>query len=248
MKKHAIATAAVISCLALAGCGNDTPKTASETELTTESITQTEAVKQTETEAITVTTTTPPTEAQDEIMEITMDNIDEIFSLDITSKENYEEYNPLFLYCQYSKPEEMDLRTVLYHGIGDEYNYSINEIDEEELLASGLNIEGVNSVGAVKIEKDKLNEYLVKKTGLTIDEFENADMKYTYVSDYDAYYGYRATDTIIQPIDFSSVEMEDGIYSAVYTTYDLATFSQITCRVKFKVNDGILQFISNEKI
>lgn len=247
MKKHVIATAAVMSCLALAGCGNDTPETASETELTTESLTQTEAVKQTETEATTASTTTPPTEAQDEIMEITMDNIDEIFSLDITSKENYEEYNPLFLYCQYSKPEEMDLRTVLYHGIGEDYNYNTSELSEEELLDFGISAEGHDIVGIVKIPKDKLNEYLVKKTGLTIDEFENTDMKLKYYEKYDAYYSYQATDTILQPIQFTSVEMNDDVYTAVYTIYPQTEYSE-TCQVKFKVNDGILQFISNEKI
>lgn len=247
MKKYPIT---LIFCLLLAvtGCGNDEPTATTETTVPTETTQTAAEITEAPTTITTiVTTVTKQPETTEKVMEVTMDNIDEIFSLEYPT-DNYENYNPLFLYCFYDKPSEMDLKTVLYHGMGEEYNYRSNELSEEELLNVGMGIGGVEIVGAVKIPKDKLNEYLLKKTGLTIDEFDNTDMKFEYNEQYDAYYGYCASDTILQPIDFISVEMNDDVYTAVYTTMGPLTFSDITCEVKFKVNDGVVQFISNKQI
>ncbi len=244
MKKYPLI---LISCLLLAvtGCGNDEPTATTETTVPTET---TQAVTETTVLTTKATTVTVP-ETTEKAMEVTMDNINEMFSFEHYDK-NYEDFNPLFLYCFYDKPSEMDLRTILYHGIGDEYCYNITEISEEEIVNAGLGVEGVEAIGAVKIPKDKLNEYMKKKTGLTVDEFENTDMKLKYIEQYDAYYSYRASDAIIRPLNFISVEMNDDIYTAVYTTQDYITYSDsdLTCEVKFKVNDGVVQFISNKQI
>lgn len=242
MKKYPVI---LISCLLLAvtGCGNDKPTATTETTVPTET---TQAVTETTVLTTKATTVTVP-ETTEKAMEVTMDNINEMFSFEHYDK-NYEDFNPLFLYCFYDKPSEMDLRTVLYHGMGEDYNYYSNELSEEELLELGINPGYDDIIGIVKIPKDKLNEYLKKKTGLTIDEFDNTDMKLKYYENYDAYYSYKATDTILQPIDFISVEMNDDVYTAVYTTKDSLTYSDITCQVKFKVNDGVIQFISNKQI
>lgn len=243
MKKYPLIIALCI-LLAATACGNDIPVAKTETTVPIET---TQAVTET-TEAVTTTTETEP-ETTEKAMEVTMDNIKEMFSYDCPTQ-NSEQYNLFFLYCFYSKPAEMDLKTVLYHGISDDDNDNITGISEEEILSAGLSLEIVESIPAVKIEKDRMNNYLLKKTGLTVDEFENTDMKFKYVEQYDAYYGIMATDTILQPVEFISVEMNDDIYTAVYTTQDYITYSDsdITCQVKFKVNDGVLQFISNNKI
>ena len=244
MKKYPLI---LISCLLLAatGCGNDEPTATTETTVPTET---TQAVTETTVLTTKATTVTVP-ETTEKAMEVTMDNINEMFSFDFPTQ-NSEKYNLFFLYCFYNKPEEMDLKTVLYHGISDDDNDNITEISDEEILSAGLSPEIIESIPAVKIESDRMNDYLLKKTGLTADEFENTDMKVKYVEKYDAYYGIMATDTILQPVEFISVEMNDDIYTAVYTTKDYITYSDsdITCEVKFKVNDGVLQFISNKQI
>ncbi len=206
--------------LAITGCANDNSTVSTETTVVTEQ-----------------------SETDQSVMEINMDNINDVFSLDYPP-ENYENYNPLFLYCYYDKPSEMDLRTILYYGMGEDYNYNVNELSEEELHDLGISVDGEQIVGLVKIPKDKLNDYLVKKTGLTIDEFENNDIELEYYEQYDAYYGYRASDNIVMPIQFTSVEMNDDVYTAGYTVDGNPSI----CQVKFKVNDGVLQFISNHKI
>ena len=245
MKKS---TLILVSCLLLAftGCDNDEPTPTAETSSQTEATQEVTEI----TEAATVTddTVAEQPETTEKAMEVTMDNIDEIFSFDDSGENYYENFNCLFLFCFYDKPSEMDLNTILYHGLGKDYNYSADELSEDEILAAGLNIEGVENVGAVKIPKDKLDDYLMKKTGLKTGEFDNNDMKLKYNEQYDAYYNYCASDTILQPIEFESVEMNGDVYTAVYKSMDMLTGSEITCQVQFKVNDGILQFISNKQL
>ena len=96
MKKS---TLVFLSCFLLfaTACGNDEQSVQKESEVTTE-ITETEQETTiTETEEITEIKATEATEKE---MEITMDNIAEVFSLEYPT-ENYENYNPLFLYCFY---------------------------------------------------------------------------------------------------------------------------------------------------
>ncbi|MBQ3567040.1 MAG: hypothetical protein IJA12_07665 [Oscillospiraceae bacterium] len=248
MKKYPliIALSLLLVVTACGVCDNDNPTVTTETTVQTET-TQTTSETTTIVTTTKATTVTEQPETTEKTMEVTMDNINEIFSYEYYDG-NYEDFNRLFLYCFYDKPSEMDLRTILYHGMGKDFNNTMNELSEEEILSAGLDIEAVETMGAIKIPKDTLNDYLKKKTGLTIDEFENIDMKLKYNEQYDAYYGYRSTDTILQPINFKSVEMNGDVYTAVYIARDPIKYSEITCQVKFKVNDGVLQFISNKKI
>ena len=243
-------TLILVSCLLLAftGCDNDEPATVAETSSQTEATQEITEITEAPATTAVITTVTKQPETTEKAMEVTMDNIDEIFSFNYPEENYYENLNRLFLFCFYDKPSEMDLRTILYHGLGKDYNYSVDELSEDEILAAGLNTEGVEHVGAIKIPKDKHDDYLMKKTGLKIDEFDNIDMKLKYNEQYDAYYGYRSTDTILQPLEFESVEMNGDVYIAVYKSMDMLTCSEITCQVQFKVNDGILQFISNKQI
>lgn len=172
-------------------------------------------------------------------LEITLDNIDSLFTL---SYEN--EFNNLFLACQYNKPSEIDLDTILYHGLGDSNNKFTSE--ECSLLNTYFDSDIVEHIGLTKIKESELNNYLKNKTGLKINEFNN-NLNYIYIDKYKAYYRYSKTDTIaIIDFHFTNVEKsDDNIYTAIYIRDNVENTKY---EVKFKVNNGVLQFISNKEM
>lgn len=172
-------------------------------------------------------------------LEITLDNIDSLFTL---SYEN--EFNNLFLACQYNKPSEIDLDTILYHGLGNSNNKFTSE--ECSLLNTYFDSDIVEHIGLTKIKESELNNYLKNKTGLKINEFNN-NLNYIYIDKYKAYYRYSKTDTIaIIDFHFTNVEKsDDNIYTAIYIRDNVENTKY---EVKFKVNNGVLQFISNKEM
>ncbi len=179
-----------------------------------------------------------------EEIEITLDNIDNYFSGDYTNID-FLEFNNLFLACQYEKPSEIDLNTILYHGLGTLSNDITSE--ERETLNNYFDSDIIEKVGLTKISESELNDYLKNKIGLKIGEFNGA-LNYIYVEKYKAYYRYHKTDTILIPesdLDFKSVEKtDDNLYKVVYTRN---SEKNIEYEVKFKVVNGVLQFLSNKE-
>lgn len=179
-----------------------------------------------------------------EEIEITLDNIDNYFSGDYTNID-FLEFNNLFLACQYEKPSEIDLNTILYHGLGTISNDITSE--ERETLNNYFDSDIIEKVGLTKISESELNDYLKNKIGLKIGEFNGA-LNYIYVEKYKAYYRYHKTDTILIPetdLDFKSVEKtDDNLYKVVYTRN---SEKNIEYEVKFKVVNGVLQFLSNKE-
>ncbi len=179
-----------------------------------------------------------------EEIEITLDNIDNYFSTDYTNID-FLEFNNLFLACQYEKPSEIDLNTILYHGLGTLSNDITSE--ERETLNNYFDSDIIEKVGLTKISESELNDYLKNKIGLKIGEFNGA-LNYIYVEKYKAYYRYHKTDTILIPesdLDFKSVEKtDDNLYKVVYTRN---SEKNIEYEVKFKVVNGVLQFLSNKE-
>lgn len=180
-----------------------------------------------------------------EEIEITLDNIDNYFSGDYTNID-FLEFNNLFLACQYEKPSEIDLNTILYHGLGTLSNNDISS-EERETLNNYFDSDIIEKVGLTKISESELNNYLKNKIGLKLDEF-NCDLNYIYVDKYKAYYRYHKTDTILIPesdLNFKSVEKSnDNLYKVVYTR---DSEKNIEYEVKFKVVNGVLQFLSNKE-
>ena len=179
-----------------------------------------------------------------EEIEITLDNIYNYFSTDYTNID-FLEFNNLFLACQYEKPSEIDLNTILYHGLGTISNDITSE--ERETLNNYFDSDIIEKVGLTKISESELNDYLKNKIGLKIGEFNGA-LNYIYVEKYKAYYRYHKTDTILIPetdLDFKSVEKtDDNLYKVVYTRN---SEKNIEYEVKFKVVNGVLQFLSNKE-
>lgn len=179
-----------------------------------------------------------------EEIEITLDNIYNYFSTDYTNID-FLEFNNLFLACQYEKPSEIDLNTILYHGLGTLSNDITSE--ERETLNNYFDSDIIEKVGLTKISESELNDYLKNKIGLKIGEFNGA-LNYIYVEKYKAYYRYHKTDTILIPesdLDFKSVEKtDDNLYKVVYTRN---SEKNIEYEVKFKVVNGVLQFLSNKE-
>ncbi len=173
-----------------------------------------------------------------EEIEITLDNIYNYFSTDYTNID-FLEFNNLFLACQYEKPSEIDLNTILYHGLGTLSNDITSE--ERETLNNYFDSDIIEKVGLTKISESELNDYLKNKIGLKIGEFNGA-LNYIYVEKYKAYYRYHKTDTILIPesdLDFKSVEKtDDNLYKVVYTRN---SEKNIEYEVKFKVVNGVLQ-------
>ena len=180
-----------------------------------------------------------------EEIEITLDNIDSYFSGDYTNID-FLEFNNLFLACQYEKPSEIDLNTILYHGLGTLSNNDISS-EERETLNNYFDSDIIEKVGLTKISESELNDYLKDKIGLKLDEF-NCDLNYIYVEKYKAYYRYHKTDTILIPesdLNFKSVEKsKDNLYKVIYTR---DSEKNIEYEVKFKVVNGVLQFLSNKE-
>lgn len=179
-----------------------------------------------------------------EEIEITLDNIDNYFSTDYTNID-FLEFNNLFLACQYEKPSEIDLNTILYHGLGTLSNDITSE--ERETLNNYFDSDIIEKVGLTKISESELNDYLKNKIGLKLGEFNGA-LNYIYVEKYKAYYRYHKTDTILIPesdLNFKNVEkIDDNLYKVVYTR---DSEKNIEYEVKFKVVNGVLQFLSNKE-
>ncbi len=179
-----------------------------------------------------------------EEIEITLDNIDNYFSTDYTNID-FLEFNNLFLACQYEKPSEIDLNTILYHGLGTLSNDITSE--ERETLNNYFDSDIIEKVGLTKISESELNDYLKNKIGLKLGEFNGA-LNYIYVEKYKAYYRYHKTDTILIPesdLNFKNVEKtDDNLYKVVYTR---DSEKNIEYEVKFKVVNGVLQFLSNKE-
>ena len=175
---------------------------------------------------------------------ITLDNIDNIFS-PTYSEQRYLDFNNLFLGCLYNEPSEIDLNIILYDGLGEKN--SIKEITDKEITELNFDKSIIINHGIYKIDKEKLNKYLKLKTGLFLSEFKNNKLNYKYLDKYKSYYRYGHGDTnAVNDFNFQKLQLlDDGIYVGIYTR---SSEKNAKFEVKFKMNNGVLQFISNKKL
>ncbi len=110
------------------------------------------------------------------------------FTKFVTEADGYGNYG--FLLSVYDSPEKIDLEEVFYTGAGIKTEPLSREEEKAYLNAAGY--EEIYT-DVVKLTTAKMNEVLLRRTGLSYEQMENP-LQWTYLPEYDAYY-HEAGDT-----------------------------------------------------
>lgn len=94
-----------------------------------------------------------------------------------------------FLSSTYDKPENINLYELLYNGTGPRTEEEMARITAED-ISSYIAKYGhwATEVPTIKLPVKKINEVLLKNTGLLLDETNKIGLRYRYISESDAYF------------------------------------------------------------
>lgn len=148
--------------------------------------------------------------------------------------------NNRMLSSEYDKPEDMDLFQLFYSGIAGETDLVSKE---ETALLTELNGEAAY-LDIVKVTADEMNDFLVEKTGIQLEETQKKGLEnFYYLEQYDSYY------LVVGDTNFdwctvtSGVRQSDHRLALEYTKESEGG----QWRVVLKETDNGYLFISNAK-
>lgn len=147
-----------------------------------------------------------------------------------------------FLLSDYGSAEFVDLGEVFYSGAG------IAEEMTEEDVSAYLRETGFEEMNTdcVKLSKDQIDQFLLKKIGITLDEVQT-DFAWVYVEENDAYYQ-EAGDTNYVRYHCTKGTKDGDRYTLLFEPEDDGSGFYKSCETVLEENDGDYQFISNHRI
>jgi hypothetical protein len=170
-----------------------------------------------------------------------------------------------FLTCAYSKPSEIDPNQVFYNGAG--MFYPTHDDVKDYLAANGYNMPAnwreytypdgtVYDFGAQLLYSKGIDEVLLRRLGITLNEVTKKFDSMEYVSEWDAYFVRRTDTNLIETQFKSGTYSNDGTYTADYFTKGNGVLTEGTYRLTYKITDddivkgdiGYIRFISNLQI
>lgn len=108
----------------------------------------------------------------------------------------------------YAAPEEIDLVSLFYNGVGR----PPEEIREEERQAAALAYGWEDpGVDLFKIPAEDMDALLYSTVGLYLEETDRVGLeRFIYLPEYDAYYDFHGDTNLLEPAFFSAGEWKDG--------------------------------------
>lgn len=147
-----------------------------------------------------------------------------------------------FLTCLYGAPEDIDLFSLLYNGVG-----SPDDIDEAERQAAVRAEYGGEDPGVdlTKFTSAELDAALLEHTGLTLAETNRVDLDgFTYLPEYDAYYHFHGDTNAVPTPDFFAGEREGDTVRLYYEEFRFGGYS-VFCLTLEEREDGGYWFRSH---
>lgn len=120
--------------------------------------------------------------------------------------------NNCFLLSSYSKPNEIDLNTLLYNGGGIKDVTSFSE-EEEAILRNQHGFE----FDIIKLTTAQIDSLLKEKTGIKLSDV-TTKLTYLYLKDYDAYYEDRSDFYFSDVYCFNGNRTDDETYVIQYVS------------------------------
>ena len=146
-----------------------------------------------------------------------------------------------FLLSTYDSPKKVDLEEVFYSGVGISDGYLTEEQAEDYLNASG---DAEIYTDIVHLTTTEINDFLLKKTGLTLAQMENG-LSWVYSEKTDTWY-HQAGDINWRPFQCISGTVMGDIYTLRIKLEGIGGGDQDELyETVLKKNGDEYQFISN---
>lgn len=137
-----------------------------------------------------------------------------------------------FLTCLYERPEDIDLFSLFYNGVGSP---DVTDEAERRAIAGGED----PGVDLTKFTTAEADAALLEHTGLTLGETNRVDLDtFRYFPQYDAYYLFHGDTNAVPIPDFFAGEREGGTVRLYYEDFRFGGFSVFCLTLEERAEGG----------